>query len=371
MLFADMNPRSKIVFSILFILLLSYSAVAQQTPVPKLIWKVNRIDLGTVLEEQGLQVAEFEFTHTQDSLFFIEDILLECGCTSVEFTQDTLKPGESGKVKVSFDPSSAAGFFSKLIVVQGNLYGSMDSLFLEGVAVPYPSDPKKAYPAKMGDLGFRLNKINMGEVFDNEPKIKYVEFFNFGDQVLNKGAFRATTPKYIWIEQVQQIVRPQERGLFRIRYESSFRKGDLGFYEDEIPVVWENVEGSEITLEIIADLFEYFPPVQKSSLDDVPQLKIAQKEIDLREISSKTVVRRTVTLTNPGRTSLEIRKIQGNCECLKIEAPKDTIGPGESIELSLTFDPIGRKGIDQRNIYIFSNDPVNPVQLIVLKSRIE
>jgi hypothetical protein len=41
------------------------------------------------------------------------------------------------------------------------------------------------------------------------------------------------------------------------------------------------------------------------------------------------------------------------------------------MELSLVFDPVGRKGIDQRNIYIFSNDPVNPVQLIVMKSRIE
>jgi hypothetical protein len=41
------------------------------------------------------------------------------------------------------------------------------------------------------------------------------------------------------------------------------------------------------------------------------------------------------------------------------------------MELNLVFDPIGRKGIDQRNIYIFTNDPVNPVQLLVLKSRID
>ena len=366
-----MNPRTKILFLILSSILLSITTEAQETPVPKLIWKVNRIDLGTILEEQGLQVSEFEFTNTQDSLFFIEEVILECGCTSVEYTRDTLKPGESGKVQVSFDPTSSAGYFSKLIMVKGNLQGSLDSLYLEGVSIPYPSDPKRAYPAKLGDLGFRLKKINMGEVFDNEPKIKYVEFFNFGDNVLEKGAFRAATPNYIYVEQVQQIVRPQERGLFRIRYESSFRKGDLGFYEDEVPVSWENVAGSEINLEIIADLFEYFPPIPKSSLDEVPQLKIAQKEIDLREISSKTVVRRTVTLSNPGRSTLEIRKIQGNCDCLILEAPKDKLAPGESMELSITFDPVGRKGIDQRNIYIFSNDPVNPVQLIVLKSRIE
>lgn len=366
-----MNSPVKILFSILISTLLSFAVKAQQTSVPKLIWKVNRVDLGTVLEEQGKQVAEFEFTHTQDSLFFIEEIILECGCTSVDYTQDTLKPGESGMVKVSFDPSSSAGFFSKLIVVKGNLHGTLDSLYLEGISIPYPSDPQKAYPARMGDLGFRLKKINMGEVFDNEPKIKYVEFFNFGDEVLEKGAFRTEGPGYIKIEQVQRMVRPQERGLFMIRYESSFRKGDLGFYEDEVSVYWDNLEDSEMTLEVIADLFEYFPPVQKSNLDDLAQLKISQKEIDLREISSKTVIRRAITLSNPGRKTLEIRKIQGNCDCLILEIPKDSLAPGESMELSLTFDPIGRKGIDQRNIYIFSNDPVNPVQLIILKSRIE
>lgn len=344
--------------------------LAQVPAVPKLIWKVNRLDIGTVLEEQGLQTAEFEFTHTQDSLFFIQNVWLECGCTTVEYTKDTLSVGESGKIKVSFDPTSAAGFFSKLIVVKGNLAGIQDSLFLEGISIPYPSDILRAYPERKGPLGLRLKKVNMGDVFDNEPKIKYVEFFNLGEEVLDKGAFRAETPTYIQMSQVQQIVRPQERGLLLIRYDSKLRN-DLGFFEDHIPVKWEDVAESTVEFEVIADLFEYFPPISKSELNEVPQLFISQKEIDLWEISSKTVVRRTVTITNQGRTLLEIRKIQGNCDCLQIEAPKTSLAPGESMELALTLDPIGRKGIDQRNIYIFSNDPVNPVQLIVMKSRIE
>lgn len=365
-----MNRFAFALFAALFSLIFPLLSLAQNGYVPKLIWKVNRIDLGTVLEEQGLQQAEFEFTHTQDSLFVIQDVWLECGCTTVEYTKDSLKVGESGKIRVSFDQTSASGFFSKLIVVKGNLSNTSDSLYLEGISIPYPSDLRRAYPVVQGPLGFRLRKVNMGDVFDNEPKIKYVEFFNQGDDLLDKGAFRSETPPYIQISQVQQFVRPQERGLLMVRYDGKLRN-DLGFFEDVVPVRWENVEGLVVNLEIIADLFEYFAPIQKSNLNEVPQLFIAQKEIDLREISSKTVVRRTVTLTNQGRQTLEIRKIQGNCECLKIEAPKEKLEPGESMELSLIFDPIGRQGIDQRNVYIFSNDPVNPVQLIVLKSRIE
>ena len=365
-----MNRFTILLFTLLVYPFFESNSQVQSPSVPKLIWKVNRLDIGTILEEQGLQTAEFEFTHTQDSLFFIKEVWLECGCTTVEYTEDTLKVGESGKIKVSFDPTSASGFFSKLIVVNGNLMGIQDSLYLEGISIPYPSDVKRAYPVIKGPIGLRLKKINMGDVFDNVPKIKYVEFFNFGEKLLDKSSLRAETPPYIQISQIQQFVRPQERGLLMIRYDGKL-KNDLGFFEDNITINWEDVPESELELEIIADLFEYFAPISKSELNEVPQLVVSQKEIDLKEISSKAVVRRSVTITNQGRTILEIRKIQGNCECLQIEAPKTNLAPGESMELALLFDPIGRRGIDQRNIYIFSNDPVNPVQLIVLKSRIE
>lgn len=369
-LIADMIRN---VFPFCFSLLLAIfplCAKSQVNTVPKVIWKVNRIDLGTILEEEGIKTTEFEFTNTQDSIFVIQDVWSECGCTTVDFTMDSLAQGESGKLKISFDPTSSAGFFSKLIVVTGNLETTKDSLYLEGISVPYPSNISRAYPVSLGFLGFRLKKINMGDVFDNEPKIKYVEFFNKGEDLLDKGAFRSQTPPHIQISQVHQFVRPQERGLLMIRYDGKMRN-DLGYFEDVVPIGWENIPGSEIKLDFIANLFEYFPPVPRSGLNEVPQLFIGQKEIDLKEISSRTLVRRTVTLTNKGRQLIEIRKIQGNCECLLIEAPKNTLEPGESMELSLTLDPIGRKGIDQRNIYIFSNDPVNPVQLIVMKSRIE
>jgi hypothetical protein len=363
----------RLAFSLYILLLLGTLPIysqAQEHTVPKVVWKVNRIDMGTILEEEGSQTAEFEFTNTQDSLFNIKEVWLECGCTSVEFTEDSLEVGESGKLKISFDPTSSSGFFSKLIVVTGNLSGVQDSLYLEGISIPYPTDLHRAYPVTQGFLGFRLRTINMGDVFTNEPKIKFVEFFNNGKSLLDKGAFRSQTPPYIEISQVQQFVRPQERGLLMIRYDGKSRN-DLGYFEDHIRVSWENVPDSEIKLDLIADLFEYLPPIQRNDLNEVPQLSIEQKEIDLKEISARTVVRRTVTLTNKGRQLLNISKIQGNCECLKIEIPKNTIEPGESIQLSLILDPIGRKGIDQRNIYIFSNDPVNPVQLIVMKSRIE
>ncbi|PZX53895.1 uncharacterized protein DUF1573 [Algoriphagus ratkowskyi] len=355
--------------TLILLCFLSQLAVAQESINPKLIWAVNKVDLGTVLEEQGLQVAEFQFTHTQDSLFYIETVVTDCGCTTVDYTRDTLRVGESGILQVSFDPSSGAGFFSRMIVVKGNLQGVQDTLYIEGNAIPKSSDPVETYRTRKGDLGFRLSKVNVGEVFANVPKLKQVEVYNFGNTIFYKDSLQFNGPEYISVMQLTDSIMPNDRGLLQVLYDGAL-KGDLGYFEDQISINWKD-STSYIDLDVLADVFEYYAPFAKDNLKIVPQLVIEPKEIDLRTISSKDIQVKNVVLSNRGRQVLEIKKIQGNCECLRLELPKNSLDPGESIQLKVVFDPKGRKGIDQRNIYVFTNDPLNPVQLFLLKSRIE
>lgn len=359
----------KTLYTLLFLCFFSQLTLAQETITPKLIWAVNKVDLGTVLEEQGPQLAEFQFTHTQDSLFFIETVVTDCGCTTVEYTKDTLQVGESGILQVSFDPSSGAGFFSRMIVVKGNLFGVQDTLFIEGNAIPRASDPEATYTTRKGDLGFRLSKINVGEVFTNEPKLKQVEVYNFGEKPFYKDSLEFLGPEYIQVDQITDSIMPSDRGLLQVFYDGAM-KGDLGYFEDQIYLNWED-STKFIQLDVLADVFEYYAPFAKDNLKLVPQLVIIPQEIDLKTIKSSAVQIENVELENRGRQVLEIKKIQGNCKCLTLEIPKTSINPGETLQLKVVFDPKGRQGIDQRNIYIFSNDPVNPVQLLLIKSRVE
>lgn len=359
----------KTLYTLLILSFFSQLTLAQDTITPKLIWSVNKVDLGTVLEEQGPQIAEFEFTHTQDSIFFIEKVWTDCGCTTVDYTKDTLVVGESGTLMVSFDPSSGAGYFSRMIVVKGNLMGVQDTLYIEGTALPRSSDPEGTYKTRKGDLGFRLSKVNVGEVFTNEPKLKQVEVYNFGSNILMKDSLEFLGPEYIQVSQLTEAILPNDRGLLQILYDGAL-KNDLGFFEDQVSINWKD-STTFIQLEVMADVFEYYAPFAKDNLNIVPQLVIDPKERDLRTIKSTQIQVENVVLSNRGKQVLEIKKVQGNCDCLKLEIPKLTLDPGESIELKVVFDPKGRQGIDQRNIYIFSNDPLNPVQLFLLKSRLE
>ena len=231
---------------------------AQETITPKLIWAVNKVDLGTILEEQGPQVAEFEFTHTQDSLFYIETVVTDCGCTTVEYTKDTLQVGETGRLQVSFDPSSGAGFFSRMIVVKGNLQGVQDTLYIEGNAIPRASDPTLAYPTRKGDLGFRLAKVNVGEVFTNEPKLKQVEVYNFGETPFYRDSLEFLSPEYIQVSQLTDSIMPNDRGLLQVYYDGAM-KADLGYFEDQVSLNWKD-STTFIQLDVLADVFEYYAP---------------------------------------------------------------------------------------------------------------
>lgn len=359
----------KILAFLFFLLFFAQLTLAQDTVPPRVIWAVNKVDLGTILEEQGPQMAQFEFTHTQDSLFYIETVWTDCGCTTVDYTKDTLVVGETGHLQVSYDPSTGAGYFSRMIIVKGNLQGTQDTLFIEGNAIPRSNNPKKDYPTRKADLGFRLTKVNMGEVFMNEPKLKAVEVYNFGESPIYKDSLMYGGPEYIQVSQLTDSIMPNDRGLLQVMYDGTL-KGDLGYFEDVVSLNWQDTS-SFVHLDVLADVFEYYAPFAKEDLNVVPQLVIDPKELDLNKIKATEIQVETVVLRNSGRQVLEIKKVQGNCECLRLEMPKTTLDPGEMIELKVVFDPKGRKGIDQRNIYIFSNDPVNPVQLLLLKSRID
>jgi hypothetical protein len=72
-----------------------------------------------------------------------------------------------------------------------------------------------------------------------------------------------------------------------------------------------------------------------------------------------------------GKETLLIRKVSANCSCVELQLDKDQLEPGEKTGLRFTFDPKGRRGIDHKHIAVFSNDPINPVRTIIIKSSIK
>lgn len=73
---------------------------------------------------------------------------------------------------------------------------------------------------------------------------------------------------------------------------------------------------------------------------------------------------------NTGTADLLVKKIRTSCGCTAVLLSSDTIKPGDTGELKVSFDSSGFQGKTEKSIYFHSNDPDNPVVQLIIKSVI-
>ena len=91
-----------------------------KTHPPVMSFKEEKINFGDV--PQGPQVnGEFEFTNTGQSVLVIKKIQPACGCTGlVADEKKEFQPGETGKIKFTFNTEGRSGVNEKTITIETN-----------------------------------------------------------------------------------------------------------------------------------------------------------------------------------------------------------------------------------------------------------
>ncbi len=78
-------------------------------------------NFGTFSESEPVVKCVFKFTNTGTAPLVISQAIAGCGCTVPTFTKDPIKPGESGKIEVTYNGTGKyPGHFKKNITVRSN-----------------------------------------------------------------------------------------------------------------------------------------------------------------------------------------------------------------------------------------------------------
>ena len=101
-----------------------------------------------------------------------------------------------------------------------------------------------------------------------------------------------------------------------------------------------------------------------------PVLVVDRAQHDFGAIPATDVVQTVFTVKNTGGKTLEISRIQTSCGCTAGMMDSQTIKPGGTSRLKVTFDPRGKHGRQARTLWLFSNDPKNPQQQLAVMSDI-
>ena len=102
-------------------------------------------DFGTFSENDPVVTCVFTFKNTGKSPLVIHQAVASCGCTVPEYTKEPIKPGEGGKITVTYNGAGRfPGRFRKTISVHSNADNELVRLYIKGEMTAKDIDLQKA-----------------------------------------------------------------------------------------------------------------------------------------------------------------------------------------------------------------------------------
>lgn len=117
------TPQAKIVVD-------DITAGSASQPITSVSFKDSILHMGKLNEGEMLNV-EFEFTNTGSEMLIIKNVTASCGCTIPEKPEEPIAPGNTGKIKATFDSRGRAGMNQKVITVVANTEETIHTLIFD------------------------------------------------------------------------------------------------------------------------------------------------------------------------------------------------------------------------------------------------
>ena len=101
-----------------------------------------------------------------------------------------------------------------------------------------------------------------------------------------------------------------------------------------------------------------------------PTVSVPRPEHDFGTIYQGETVRHVFSFTNSGNAPLVIEKLSSSCGCTAALASAKSLAPGESGEIQSSFDSTRFRGAISKSIYLYTNDPAQPMVQLQLKGNV-
>lgn len=101
-----------------------------------------------------------------------------------------------------------------------------------------------------------------------------------------------------------------------------------------------------------------------------PKIRIKEYEHDFGKVKQGSILKYDFILSNLGSEMLELENVHASCGCTVVKPDKNTIKPGETAKLAVSFNTSGREGNQKKEIYVFSNDPVNKEEVLTITAEV-
>jgi len=337
----------------LFILItLLQSAIAQS--LADIQFEKMDYNFGKIKEEAGPANYNFKFTNTGKIPLIIQGVQASCGCTTPEWSKEPILPGETGFIKVAYNPERRPGIFTKSITVNANVQKSPIVLTISGDVIPKALSNEDIYPVDFRKIRLKSGEFSFMKIKDNEIKTDTLHFYNSGTSPVSV-KFKIIPP-HISIKTVPSVIQPKSKGFFLITFDAN-KKPSYGYIINRIYLAFNGEEKYDNDIKVSGIVEEDFSKLSATDLAMAPKIEYNSRTFAFGEISEGKKVDYTFKIMNKGKKALIIRSVTTSCDCTAGQPASNTIQPGGETDMKVSFDSRGKVGMQNKIITVISNDP--------------
>ncbi|MDR1745678.1 MAG: DUF1573 domain-containing protein [Tannerella sp.] len=126
----------RILFVLMVVVMTTGVASAQQREAAITVTDSASYDFGDIPEDGGLATHIFTVMNNGEMPLVITRVVASCGCTTPDWTKEPIAPGQTGDIKVSYNPDGRPGRFTKTVSVYSNGKEGSYVLTIRGNVLP-------------------------------------------------------------------------------------------------------------------------------------------------------------------------------------------------------------------------------------------
>lgn len=319
---------------------------------------------GNIKEQNGPVTKEFIFTNKGRSPLVVKNVKTTCGCTVGEFTRDSVMPGDTGMVKITFDPFGRPGIFKKPAKVMTDGSPALVTLTISGQVIPRPKGPRDYYPFKEGHIRMKTNHLTFHRMLDNAEKTMHTILYNGGEKEIALDLPRSEIPPHLKVRLSKDRLAPGDTCKMWVRYDAAARKS-WGFLFDSFYLRTNDSERPMKRINTSAHIRQHFPKGGAR-----PRVSAGVQSLDFGEVKRGELVAEAFEIKNSGNADLLVRRVFSQCSCMEFKVPEEGIPPGESASILVLFNTRGRIGKLEKEFSLITNAPNNPEMTVPVKVEI-
>lgn len=187
----------------------------------QLVSTVEVVDFSVIMETDGEKTVRFHMRNDGDEPVSIRNVRPTCGCTAADFDAQTVAPGDSAWVDLTYNPYRRPGKFEKAVRVYTAPAGAKADESPAVVRVPitgvvFASEETIAnmFPVDAGNLHLSESTLMPTRALKDEDKTLFLDVYNSSQMPIRP--VLVSTYEAVETQSFPEVVMPGETGTIGV-----------------------------------------------------------------------------------------------------------------------------------------------------------